>query len=931
MADNELKIKISADTKSANEALAGTRSELEGLGGISLATKNRIDLLAHSAQLLGGIVAPLVRGIASFADTTIKLNSDLQNLQGRLTGLIAANSANVTSTGRAIDAAQKWAMSNIAAGDALSELKNMASATNQPVGDLADGFSMFYATASDQGSISQALKAFDSIAAAAKVAGKNIGDLVPMFDSLATGTVVAGSEMGSFMRIVGLSNEELKKANANGEVFDLLNQKLAKFKELNTLSAGSYQSALSGFKNELSSLQQELGKPIFDSFNSALSSAAVFLKQNHDLILNLGGALLTGAKHIGIFAAALLSAKAATAAFNGAASLSKSALSGLSVAFSGATSATVAFRTALTTLKLAFKTFLPTAIVFSGLELLISYLNKASAASDKLAASAARTTAQLRAMSSAQRQNEINELNKARNDLLDEKAKYEVRAKRGDIFTETADFWLGGASERRTANQAKADEADQKLKQIDEQINRLRRIEAGTYKEAEEALVSSATKQTEDLAADNKKLARNLKNRNNYLVSYYEQKKQIGDAWAIKESELRGELKEAGFSDAQIEDMVETNKQTYLSRFEQKLSKASVTGPKISAPKDAAKDYKAALDRAIEYYEAIGDAAGKAAKEREKQTTKLRELGLSAAQIEAYYAKKAVEQSRSEHIKNLEFMERYYELLGEKAKAANAKLQGEALRMQQEGYSQSQIANSLYGENTKKANYNSLYQGTGYDTGIMGEFSSRLEAIDTFYETEKARIAAHYDAIEGIQSNSLARQAENDRASMQARMSYAGAGFDALGSIAKQFYDASNGENKTALRAYQAMMVGKAIVNTYTAASNAYASAGNPYLGAALAAVAIAQGMAQVAMIKAQKFHTGGAVGLARDEVPAILQTGEYVLSRKEVAALKQDDANSTRGEGGVVIINSLDNSVLEQWANSRNGRRVIKNIISAS
>lgn len=128
-------------------------------------------------------------------------------------------------------------------------------------------------------------------------------------------------------------------------------------------------------------------------------------------------------------------------------------------------------------------------------------------------------------------------------------------------------------------------------------------------------------------------------------------------------------------------------------------------------------------------------------------------------------------------------------------------------------------------------------------------------------------------------------------------------------------------------------MVGKAIVNTYTAATNAYASAGNPYLGAALAALAIAQGMAQVAQIKAQKFHTGGMVGggnLKNDEVNAVLLKGEYVLNREQTKQLKDSAAApQTEQGGGVVIVNTLDNSVFEQWANSRNGKRVIKNVIS--
>lgn len=47
-------------------------------------------------------------------------------------------------------------------------------------------------------------------------------------------------------------------------------------------------------------------------------------------------------------------------------------------------------------------------------------------------------------------------------------------------------------------------------------------------------------------------------------------------------------------------------------------------------------------------------------------------------------------------------------------------------------------------------------------------------------------------------------------------------------------------------------------------------------------------------------FHHGGPVqrmhrgGLMSDEVPAILQTGEYVMSRKQVAAMKSDGGGTT-------------------------------------
>lgn len=53
----------------------------------------------------------------------------------------------------------------------------------------------------------------------------------------------------------------------------------------------------------------------------------------------------------------------------------------------------------------------------------------------------------------------------------------------------------------------------------------------------------------------------------------------------------------------------------------------------------------------------------------------------------------------------------------------------------------------------------------------------------------------------------------------------------------------------------------------------------------------------------AQRYHAGGWPGLARDEVPAILQTGERVLSRREVAASRAGAgrrSNSTGYSGAV-------------------------------
>jgi tape measure domain-containing protein len=73
----------------------------------------------------------------------------------------------------------------------------------------------------------------------------------------------------------------------------------------------------------------------------------------------------------------------------------------------------------------------------------------------------------------------------------------------------------------------------------------------------------------------------------------------------------------------------------------------------------------------------------------------------------------------------------------------------------------------------------------------------------------------------------------------------------------------------------------------------------------------------------APRYHGGGMVGLKADERPAILQTGERVLSRAEVAASGQGAGQSVR------IINSIDPGLVADYMASAAGERVIVNTIT--
>jgi len=74
-------------------------------------------------------------------------------------------------------------------------------------------------------------------------------------------------------------------------------------------------------------------------------------------------------------------------------------------------------------------------------------------------------------------------------------------------------------------------------------------------------------------------------------------------------------------------------------------------------------------------------------------------------------------------------------------------------------------------------------------------------------------------------------------------------------------------------------------------------------------------------IIKSYKFHSGGGVGLKNDEVPAVLQTGEYVLNREQVNGLK----NGGGGSGTMynITINAVDSQSFQQ-AIQRNPEAII-------
>lgn len=373
--DVNITININGDThtlRAAREDVNALGRSLSNTDTIANALRGSFGKIAASVASIGALAV----GVKELAASGIEANRSFENLKIQLTGLIAANSSNVSMMGKTLDAHAKWNMGMRESEGILKKLNETNAKTKFTLEEITGAFNMFYATSAGQGSREKAVQAMDSIALAAQAVGKNLGDLTPMMDSLATGTVIAASEMGSFMKIVGLTNEELKKASSEGKVYDHIIEKLAKYKELSAEAAKGYEVALGSLKNELTELSRELTKPMFDTLTAGIAAFSNFIKENKATIIEWARYITEAAKHLAALGAAFVGAKLLSLGASKAFEAFRAALPLLTAEIKLTAAAAGLLNTALTGIKTAFKTFLPTAVVFGAFELLMNYTDK---------------------------------------------------------------------------------------------------------------------------------------------------------------------------------------------------------------------------------------------------------------------------------------------------------------------------------------------------------------------------------------------------------------------------------------------------------------------------------------------------------------------------------------------------------------------------
>jgi hypothetical protein len=337
-------------------------------------------------------------------------------------------------------------------------------------------------------------------------------------------------------------------------------------------------------------------------------------------------------------------------------------------------------------------------------------------------------------------------------------------------------------------------------------------------------------------------------------------------------------------------------------------------------------------DAYLEFYKSIGNDVKAGEIELAKIKDEIDKQPLSDAEKQQLFAQKEIELTREKALKKLQIEKDYYDAVGETAKSSIAQLAMSKIQYQQNGMSEGEAGEAVYGESAKKQNYSGLASGLGVDGGLAAQLQSNLDVLDNFHQQELDRIEQQYATIQDEATKNALMMADLKQLEFTYAVGVASAGFGTMAQLAKDYYNASGQQSKTALRAYQVLAVAQAMMNAYLSASKAYTE-GGPYLGPVLAAIALASGLAQVVQIKQQKFHSGGVVK-GEGEVPTTLLAGEGVLSHRGLANLDKLNLGSPTAASApdvnITVANYQDKDEFLQALQSRRGQEIIKNVVGA-
>ncbi|WP_279177020.1 hypothetical protein [Campylobacter insulaenigrae] len=257
-----------------------TKDVKESFLGLSKAVLN---MNAHFVQSYHGYKA-MFDSVSNYAKSFIDLNSQYEKTKKNIASLIAVNSSNVASFGKTLNIQEKYQLSLKQSAKTLEQFNNLSSKSGYAVSDLADIFSSFYAGVSKNMNFDESIKSFENLMQTLKISGLGVEQLKMTIDGLGNGVVLSSSDLGRFLKQIGLTNEAIKEANANGNLYNLIIQKTSENVKVAQLALGGYEDNIKLLKSNIDKLKRDLSKPIFESVNESLLKLNIYMEENKDSI-----------------------------------------------------------------------------------------------------------------------------------------------------------------------------------------------------------------------------------------------------------------------------------------------------------------------------------------------------------------------------------------------------------------------------------------------------------------------------------------------------------------------------------------------------------------------------------------------------------------------------------------------------------------------
>ncbi|PAF51279.1 hypothetical protein [Helicobacter sp. 13S00477-4] len=376
-----VKIKINTETKnlaSLNQTLVQTQEHTEIANKGFQKIKQQLDSYAHPLQSISLWWKGIDKTIGFLTEPikeSIRLNSVLEQQKLSLASLVTLNHQNVDSLGHSIDATTKWSLSMQEANEVIKDMTRIHQSSIYAVADLTEMFKSFYSTASASMGLNEAKKVFEGIVYAAQVSGASVDSLKTTLDSLGSGVAQTVTTFGRFVAAQGLSTEAMSKAKKEGNLYNLMLEKLGVFSSLASKSALTYEAALSSLHTGVDALKQAALAPYFQSITEGIKKIGDYLNHHTQELATYIQATIEVSKHIALFASTFLLAKPAIASVNAMLALSKASIALFSNGIDVANISIKAFTLSLRGLKIMLSSFGVPAVLFAISEVFLNWKN----------------------------------------------------------------------------------------------------------------------------------------------------------------------------------------------------------------------------------------------------------------------------------------------------------------------------------------------------------------------------------------------------------------------------------------------------------------------------------------------------------------------------------------------------------------------------